>query len=281
MQVEKDIEAARGLIKGDIEKYYKMGYRRIKLFTNRPLKFFKKYNLNNKDVLSKYETGDEVIDLLSYGANVTCYSSNRLDEYFLYLKLAFLSQNYNDFFTFYFNKYKNSFNAFTKEGYLKVRDNLDEKTRYFFDEIFKLNIPNILKTRLFTDTTLSYDILKEHYIRYFINSRYYEARNNLETKKVEFILATDGKIPSKLDGKLFNFINLSYNMDKEKLEYIKSKIQSYFVPMLAEYGKIQCFVLDNDIDIDGYKKIEVNGIQPSLNMGEERKTYYAYVYKNV
>ena len=72
----------------------------------------------NKNVLTKYNSGDEVLELLSHGANVTCYSSNRLDEYFLNLRLALLSLDNKEYFSYLFKDYgKVEHDVFSKETY--------------------------------------------------------------------------------------------------------------------------------------------------------------------
>ena len=89
MQVEKDIIVACDYIEGNI--YKKTGYRRVKLFTDQTLKSLKQIKLNNRDVLCKINSSDEVLDILSYKGNVLAYSDNRFDEYFLYSSNIILS----------------------------------------------------------------------------------------------------------------------------------------------------------------------------------------------
>ena len=276
MQVDKDIENARLFIKGNIVDSKE--YRPVKLFTGVSLKTFKEYKISGKNVLTKYNSGDEVIDLLSYNGNVTCYSPNRFDEYFLYLKLAFLKENHKDFFSYFFKDYsKNSKKYLSYDGYLRVRSNLDDKTRYFFDEIFKKNHKDALYSKLLTKVGYDYNILSM-YVRYLLTNRYYEARENTN---VSFVLANDNQIIS-LVNELYSFINLSYELDKidpKKMEFIMSKIDEDFKKILLENGKIQVFLSTKEKEIEGYKKVETKAVQKSVP-NDMCKKQYAYVYTN-
>ena len=92
MKVDRDIENAVDFIKGyEVDK---RAYRPVKIFTDYSLKHFKKYKLEGKDTLLKLRSYDQTIDMVSYGANVTCYSTNRFDEYFLNLFLESLKLSY-------------------------------------------------------------------------------------------------------------------------------------------------------------------------------------------
>lgn len=271
MQVEKDIEIAREFIKGNTIKSNE--YRRVRLFTSVSLKHFKKYKIADKSILTKYNSGDEVIDLLSYHGNLTCYSPNRFDEYFLNLKLAFLQENYDDYFSYFFKTYKEkSKNFLSYDGYVNIRNYLDDKTRYFFDEIFRKNPKYALYSKLLTKTEYDYDALSMN-IRYFLKNRYYEAQNN---NNIKFILSNDVQIKTLVD-ELYSFINLSYSldhMDDEQIKFIKLKIEEDFQNLLLENGKIQVFLGTTEKEISDYKILETK------NESSLCKKQYAYMYTN-
>ena len=100
MEIEKDIKGAINLMKGknSTSEYYK----RVKIFPEYSLKFFKKYKLDGKKVLTKINCLDEVFDLLSYNSNVSAFSTNRLDEYMLNLLLEAHKLDRKDYFSFIF-----------------------------------------------------------------------------------------------------------------------------------------------------------------------------------
>lgn len=278
MQVEKDIIVALDFIKGNMKKV--QGYAPVRLFPTYSLKCFNEYKLNKKSVLTKYNSGDEELELLSYGANVTCYSSNRLDEYFLNLRLALLLLDNKQYFSYFFKDYgKDKHEVFSKELYSKVRESLDEKTRYFFDELFRCAQYNILKSKLVLKNGYSYKHLRD-YIRYYICHIYTRVQDNLSTNNVQFKLSSDFKIPLLLDGEKFNFINLLYDADaisEERLKFIMDKINTDFKPMLTEGGSLQGFISRKNNEIEGYTKLEKRSLESSLS---ECKKQYIYVYTN-
>ena len=194
----KNVEEALKILRcGDSDTEY----RRVKLFSDKSLKFLKKYKLNQKNVLCKVHSGDEVLDLLSYNANVTCYSSNKLDLYFLKLKLAAMKLGYKTFINYYF------YTKGSKKLYLKFRDNLDNETKYFFDTLYNYT-NSLFDTRLiFND----YDVeTLKLYIRYLINKRFYETTNN--TNNIKFIFSSDKNVSKKVND-TYDFIYLAYNIE--------------------------------------------------------------------
>lgn len=283
IQVEKDIEAALKIARG--YKVESKEYNRVRLFTNRSLKYFRKCakNINEEDILTKYNSPDDVIDLLSYGANVTCYSTNRLDEYFLKFKLAFLIKEYDEFFEYFFKDYSNKgYNTLTKNGYISIRGQLEEKERYFFDELFR-SIPNIMNSMLILRRNVRYSSING-FVRYFIENRYNEAKKYLDSRNINFILSNDENICKNdlVKDKQFKAINLSYNidhMDEEKIKFIMTKIDENFKKFLMEYGKIFCFVGTSGVDLEGLTKFETKSMLPD-NKTQEAKTQYTYIYKN-
>lgn len=277
MQVEKDIEVSLDFVNGKLKKV--KGYAPVKLFPTYPLKCFKEYKLSNKNVLTKYNSGDEVLELLSHGANVTCYSSNRLDEYFLNLRLALLSLDNKEYFSYLFKDYgKVEHDVFSKETYSKIRENLGDKTKYFFDELLKKSSINILESRLLLKSNYSYKHLCD-FVRYYLYHIYINTQDNLKKREVSFKLSSDSKIPTMLENTKFDFINLLYkvdNMDEERLDLIMKRIDEDFKPLLTKNGVLQGFIGKKDNELENYEKLEVRGLDSTLS---ERKNEYIYVYK--
>lgn len=272
MQVEKDIVAARKLINGKTTD--EECYRPVKLFTDRTLKPIKGKKINNKNVLCKMNSSDEVIDLLSYNSLVTCYSDNRLDEYFLKLKLEALKLKREEFLGFFMKDYGRYSATFNYETYKIIRKTLDDKTRYFFDELYKdCNGKSIRKSNLFKKDRFNYNELNT-LVRYFLNNRYYEARDGFNNNEVNFIYSKDEDI-TKLD-KLFKYIYLMYDMDKiPKSEITKKEniILSEFSKMLIEYGSVDAFYTEKGKSSSFLK--EDYRVNPSVN----GNIAYVYTYK--
>lgn len=279
MQVEKDIEAAINII--NLKKVNSKQYNPINLFPKYSLKTFKKYKLDKKNVLTKINSHSEVFDLLSYGANVSCYSSNRLDEYFLYLQCALFDLKYKEYFSYFFGKYR-GYEIFSLDTYNKIKDILDDKTRVFFDELYKyMDGDNIFNTKLCDIKGYDYETLIR-FIRYFLNPKYYELSETLQIHKPKFILCKDCSIPLYFEDNSLDFINLSYDitkMDNEECKYVMSKIQKDFTPLLKEGGVVQAFTSKNNIDIKSYKKIETRAIDDPNSPKKTCMKDYAYVYK--
>lgn len=273
-QVEKDIESAIGIIKGGNVDYRE--YRPVYLFPNHSLKHFKKYKLSNRDVLTRINSHAEIFDLLSYSANLSCYSSNRLDEYFLNLQLNMLDLEYKEFIS-YFLGYKGH-RRFSNDTYNKIKDKLDDKTRYFFDELYKfMNGRNLFNSRLCDTRNISYDNIVL-FIRYIQKNKYYKIPK--DTPK--FILCKDFSISLYFENKSFDVINLSYNVDnisEDKQKYIMNRIKKDIASLLKENGKIQVFTSKSGVDIEDLRKIETRSINDPNSTNESCKKDYAYMYR--
>ena len=239
MQVEKDIIVACDYIEGNI--YKKKGYRRVKLFTDQTLKSLKQIKLNNRDVLCKINSSDEVLDILSYKGNVLAYSDNRFDEYFFKLKLAALNLDRKKYLNYFMLGYGRYSTNFSYDTYLSIREYLDDKTRYFFDELYKkYSGKQIRKSMLFIKDKYSAEEL-ETLVRYLIPKRYIETRENLENCGIKFVYSSDERILSKLK-ELYNFIYLSFNASSLSAEEINKKermILEEYKKYLKENGQIQ------------------------------------------
>ena len=239
MQVEKDIIVACDYIEGNI--YKKKGYRRVKLFTDQTLKSLKQIKLNNRDVLCKINSSDEVLDILSYKGNVLAYSDNRFDEYFFKLKLAALNLDRKKYLNYFMLGYGRYSTNFSYDTYLSIREYLDDKTRYFFDELYKkYSGKQIRKSMLFIKDKYSAEEL-ETLVRYLIPKRYMETRENVENCGIKFVYSSDERILSKLK-KLYNFIYLSFNASSLSAEEINKKermILEEYKKYLKENGQIQ------------------------------------------
>lgn len=239
MQVEKDIMVACDYIGGNI--YKKTGYRRVKLFTDQTLKSLKQIKLNNKNALCKINSSDEVLDILSYKGNVLAYSDNRFDEYFFKLKLAALNLDRKKYLNYFMLGYGRYSTNFSYDTYLSIREYLDDKTRYFFDELYK-KYPGkqIRKSMLFIKDKYSAEEL-ETLVRYLIPKRYIETRENIENCGIKFVYSSDERILSKLK-ELYNFIYLSFNVSSLSAEEINKKermILEEYKKYLKENGQIQ------------------------------------------
>ena len=123
MQVEKDIAVARDFIEGNV--YEKTGYRKVKLFSDQSLKSFKKVKLKGKNIICKINSSDEIFDILSYGGNVTAFSDNRFDEYFMKLKIASLNLSRKEYFSYFMINHGKYSYTFNYDIYKSIRNDLN------------------------------------------------------------------------------------------------------------------------------------------------------------
>ena len=274
MQVEKDIVVARDFIEGNV--YEKTGYRPVKLFSDQSLKSFKKVKLKDKNAICKINSSDEIFDIISYGGNVTAFSDNRFDEYFMKLKIAALNLDRKDYYSFLMNTYGKYSYTFNYDIYNSIRNNLDDKTRYFFDELYKNYIgKRIRRSKLIESDRYSFEELTT-LVRSALGKGYGELVKNIKDKNVKFIYSKDEKIESKVKEP-YDFIYLSHditNMSEKEIKKREKLILESFRNMLSERGKIQCFYSDEEKDTL-FDKIEYKS-NPSVN----NDMAYVYTYKN-
>ena len=274
MQVEKDIVVARDFIEGNV--YEKTGYRPVKLFSDQSLKSFKKIKLKDKNTICKINSSDEIFDIISYGGNVTAFSDNRFDEYFMKLKIAALDLKFKDYYSFLMNTHGRYSYTFNYDVYKSIRDNLDDKTRYFFDELYKkYSGKRIRKSKLIETDRYSFEELST-LVRSALSKGYGELAKNIKEKDVKFIYSKDEKIESKVKEP-YDFIYLSHDITSMSEKEIKKReklILESFRNMLSERGKIQCFYSDEEKETL-FDKIEYKS-NPSVN----NDMAYVYTYKN-
>ena len=274
MQVEKDIAIARDFIEGNV--YEKTGYRKVKLFSDQSLKSFKKVKLKGKNVICKINSSDEIFDIVSYGGNVTAFSDNRFDEYFMKLKIAALNLSRKEYFSYFMINHGKYSYTFNYDIYKSIRNYLDDKTRYFFDELYK-KYPGkrIRMSKMIEKDKYNFDELST-LVRYALCNGYVDLSNNIKEKNVKFIYSKDEKIESKVK-ELYDFIYLSHNitnMNEEKIKKREKLILESFRNILKDNGKIQCFYSDREKDTS-FDKVEYKS-NPSMN----NDMAYIYTYKN-
>ena len=272
MTVENDIKNTINLLNGSSNNNYKW----VKLHSNNSLKHFKNYKLDNKEVLSKINSIDEILDLITYNSNITCFSSNILYKYFLLLFIQMHTLNRKDYLNFVFDDYKNN-KMLSKSIYDYNKNNLTDEVREFFDEIYKYcKKNNIDISTLILNQNYEYKII-QMYTRNYLSNHYYEVKD----KNVNIIICKDDEINSYFEKESIDFINLSYNIDKCNKDKFKLllKRERTLRELLKENGKIQSFISKKEIIIPGYKIINTRSIDDPYTSNELCKKEYAYMYK--
>ena len=272
MSTDNDIVSAIRVLHNDNT----MECKKVKIFTNHSLKHFKKYKLNNKEVLSKINSLDEILDLLSYNSTVTCFSSNKLDMYFLKLLIQMHNIDRKKYMDFIFNDYGKNGKVFSKKYYDLVKDTLDDKTRYFFDELYRycyssnISISNLIEKQKYSNNVYNM------YVKNYLSGKY---NNILQNNNLTYLKSNDVDITKVTFESDFDFINLSYNIsDKANINKLLQKEDRY-KKLLKEHGKIQGFVSQNKLDIKDHKVIDTRSILDFNTPNDECKKEYAYVYR--
>ena len=174
--------------------------------------FLSKYDLVGKSVLTVGGSGDQRLDSYMLGAkDVTTFDINPLTE--LHLKLKDTAIKHIDyekflyFFDIYTNKYNKEFDSLDPRIFKEFKEYLDEDTLFFFDYIINKSI--YLKCRdIYVDFDNELSILKKMN-NYLDLDSYYELRNKIQDKNIDFIKSDIDELPEKLNGKKYDMILLS------------------------------------------------------------------------
>ena len=277
MQIEQDIQAAIRLLYGDTSS---SNYRKVKLFPDYSLKHFKKYNLADKKVLSKVNSLDEIFDLLCRDAQVTCFSTNRLDKYFLELLLELHNIDRKNYLDFIFKDYGRKNKLFYPSMYRDIKDELSESTRYFFDEMYKYSCKKSMCVSRLVEEQKYSKIDLERFVANYLNHKYKYIKEN---KQLTCYDLNDIEAINTFKEGTFNFINLSYPIDKMDYKKLKTLLQreKEFEKLLQDNGKIQTFVSREKENIKDHKVIETRSLIDTKTQGTDCKKDYAYVYTKI
>lgn len=272
MTVDNDIQNAIRVLYGDESNTYK----RVRIFPNHSLKHFKKYKLDNKEVLSRINSLDEILDLLSYNAIVTSFSPNKLDKYFLKLLIQMHNIERKKYMDFIFYDYGKEGRIFSKKYYDMVKDTLDDKTRYFFDEVYKYCINSNMSFSKLIEKQKYPKKVYDMYVKNYLLGTYDDV---LRKNNFNYIQMVDSSVDDITFGNIFDFINLSYNInDLSNMSTLLKKVEKY-KKLLKENGKIQSFVSFKEVNVNNHKMISTRSILDPYTDNENCKNEYAYMYK--
>ena len=135
--LEMDCETALHLLKTGVvldRHHYGMTY----LKTNEQLDgYFSKFSLSGKDVLTVEASGDQLLQAVLEGAkSVITFDRNRFTYYTSALKqAAVLALDYEEF-RFYLGEDMTRGSGFSRDLYQKVREELNDDTRLFWDCLY-------------------------------------------------------------------------------------------------------------------------------------------------
>lgn len=151
---------------------FREGFSKIYPFTTENISgYISNFDLNNKSLLTVGSSGDQVINPTFYNCkDITVIDICPYTKFYFYLKKsALLTLNYNQFLNFFcYNDFPKTFedniNAFNIKSYKKIYSVLrllDYESFLFWDELFSLFDPIIIRKRLFSTDEEKIKVLKK------------------------------------------------------------------------------------------------------------------------
>ncbi len=194
--------------------------------------YYSLFNLKNKNILTICGSGDQVLNALFLGAKkVTGFDLNIYSKYILNLKVsAILSLQLKEFIKFFGDKKINV--GFDYEIYKKIRKNLNNETRHFFDDLyekFDFNGDKLANSDYFRKrASVQKRSVKE--FNYYLEDEksYLKIRKTLKIRKFDFVLGSVLDISFLIKNGKYDLINLS-------------NVQNYVCLNLSEEKTIKCF----------------------------------------
>lgn len=205
-------------------------------FTTENIKGYYKYiDFSKKDILTVTSSGDHALNAYLLGAdNVDTFDINPLAKYYSELKVACIKTlTLEEFILFLYNK--NIFGIpkyyMNKSIYKKIRKELDDKYRYFWDYVFNTYTPKELyRSFIFTDDFLDIKGLTQSNI-YFNKEYYYKLKDILQHKRINYydcdikdLININKKYNIILLSNILACLNLVYKNDDSYLEKLKNII---------------------------------------------------------
>ena len=206
-------------------------------------------NISGKKVLAVCGSGDQIIEAIYYGAEeVFGFDINEFSKYMLDLKIAAIkSLTYDEFIKFFGDEKVNE--GFDYIFFLKLKDNLKEETKNFFDKAyneFDNDGKRLASSKYFRqrDDWADRRVDIREVNQYMANNENYaKTRKLIDSKNIPFITADLSELPlrKELIGKKFDFINISNIPQHIESEDPLRFYDNILVPLkkiLAPKGKI-------------------------------------------
>lgn len=209
--------------------------------------YYSKLNLSNKKVLSICGSGDQILNSYFLGAKrVLGFDLNKRSEFITRLKIAAISTlNYLEFLKFFGSINVNV--GFNYELYLKIRKNLDNKTKSFFDELYKKYSNDglkLVKSSYFRQRGDFFAQVKTMNLYLKNEQEYLKLRELLKEVKFEFIQCDIVKLykNNKVKKESWDIINLS-NVPNYLVSFLirqnkKKPMEYFFKDILLNLRKI-------------------------------------------
>ena len=194
--------------------------------------YYSFFNLKNKNVLTICGSGDQVLNALYLGAKkVTGFDLNVYSGYLLDLKISsIIGLEFKEFLNFFGNEKINK--GFDYKYYDKVRNDLDNTTRSFFDNLYKkfdFDGKKVASSDYFRKRERVQERSAKMFNLYLKNEKsYLNLRKILKKTKPEFLIG--------------GVLDISFLIKNEKYDIINlSNVQNYVCLNLGEDNTIKCF----------------------------------------
>ncbi len=194
--------------------------------------YYALFNMKNKNVLTICGSGDQVLNALFLGAKkVTGFDLNIYSKHILNLKIAsVLSLNLKEFLKFFGDQKINM--GFDYKLYKKIKENLSNETRAFFDRIydeFNFNGDKLAKSSHFRKRAGIQERTTREFNLYLKDEKsYLKMKEILKEKRFDFVLGSVLDISKIIKFGKYEIINLS-------------NVQNYVCLNLNEKETLKCF----------------------------------------
>lgn len=192
--------------------------------------FLSRYDLKDKNILTVAGSGDQRLNTYLLGANnVDCFDINPITELHLKLKDTAIKnigfEKFIYFFDIYTNKYNKEYDSLDPRIFREFKDELDEDAKLFYNYVLNKSI--YLRCRdIYIDFDNDYSVLR-NMNNYLELDKYYELRNILNQKKINFIKSDIKDLPDKLEGKKYDMILLSNISDYVHHVYPDKSLENF------------------------------------------------------
>ena len=189
---EKDLNNILALAKG-YKNDKKNCFERIYPFSNENIKgYYKKFNFNDKNLLTVGSSCDQTINALYNGCrDITIYDVCPWTKYYYYLKTsAIISLSYQEYISFFYydnNNHQNYFNYDLYKRIARVLKIINYESYILWNEVIKY-IPTIdIKENIFSSDFYSESIITR--INPYLKNatKYLQAKNQIMKTKVNFV----------------------------------------------------------------------------------------------
>ena len=194
--------------------------------------YYSRLIIKEKKVLTICGSGDQVLNALFFGAKkVTGFDLNMYSEHMLNLKVsAILSLNLKEFLEFFRKQKINK--GFDYEIYKKIKENLVNETKKFFDKLYReydFKGDKLIQSQYFRKRDKVQERTVGEFNPYLKNKNsYLKLRKILKKGNFDFLLSSVLDVSGLIKSEKYDVVNLS-------------NVQNYVCLNLGEKETVNCF----------------------------------------